>query len=166
MIKLTIEENEIIREFKIPRELVEVRELRLLLSKSPILIRNMKGEWLYKARNCNYCGMCCVLGNEVEDLSEQMIKFGYKEMEDRIVCKYLEKVRFVEFDEDIPMDENASEHRTLGSPLKSKKNAEVFLCRNARVPFACSSGPVENINVNYCTLVYSKLPIMEGKNGR
>lgn len=159
MIKLTIEEDGDTYVYEISNKYIECnRQLTLFSARSPLLIRNATGEWLYKIGNCNYCGKCCIIGDRMEDISEQKKRFGVKEMDGKIVCKYLEKKKFRYFDEDVPTDSKAPETRTLGSPLKSKNNAELYMCMSARSPFGCCIGPL-NIDKDYCTCLYAKLEV-------
>jgi len=163
MIVITIEEDGKKYRFKVPKDLVKYqRRLTLFTAmRTPLITRDpTTGKWLYRVRGCNLCGACCIAK---EPIPGYMKIFGVKKMEGKTVCRFLEKQIWAEVPKDAPVDPSAPKHRTLGSPLKERKNAEVYVCTNPWKPFGCCSGPIctaENraCAPKECTILYAEIP--------
>ena len=156
MIKLTIEDDNKLYKYDVDSEYIKYnRELILYSNKVPFLVRKSDGIWYERISNCNYCGACCIISKDEKYLPT-------KEMEGKIVCKYLTKERLAIVKTNPPVDPSAPQERTLGSPLKSIENAEVYLCRNPMAPMGCCYGPriigdCSSCTIDSCTVIFRKL---------
>ena len=153
MINIKIDDDGKIREYNIPDDKLKYKYLKLFIGKTPILVRQPNGRYLQRIKGCNYCGACCIV--------DKNYKLGVKEMEGEIVCKHLEKIKIAKLSDDAPVDPETSPESSLGSHLKERNDAEVYICTNPLSPFGCSAGPMctngKECCPDECTIKYSEL---------